>query len=119
MKEHRPWGYYEILLDNTNVKVKKIVVNKGCRLSLQSHKHRSETWAVVQGMGKVTIDDSDNVLLPKNTSYIPQGSKHRMTNVTSNMVEDQTLIFIEVQHSNDGIFDESDIIRYEDDYNRV
>ena len=119
MKEHRPWGYYEILLDDTNVKVKKIVVNKGCRLSLQSHKHRSETWTVVQGMGKVTIDNSDNVLLHKNTSYIPQRSKHRMTNVTSNMEEDQTLIFIEVQHSNDGIFDESDIVRYKDDYNRV
>ena len=58
MKEHRPWGYYEVLLDDTNVKVKKIVVNKGCRLSLQSHKHRSETWTVVQGMGKVTIDNS-------------------------------------------------------------
>ena len=57
MKEHRPWGYYEVLLDDTNVKVKKIVVNKGCRLSLQSHKHRSETWTVVQGMGKVTIDN--------------------------------------------------------------
>lgn len=119
MKEHRPWGYYEVLLDDTNVKVKKIVVNEGCRLSLQSHKHRSETWTVVQGIGKVTIDDSNNVLLHKNTSYIPQGSKHRMTNITSNMVEDKTLIFIEVQHSNEGIFDESDIERYEDDYDRV
>ena len=35
------------------------------------------------------------------------------------MIEDQTLIFIEVQHSDDGIFDESDIVRYEDDFNRV
>jgi len=118
MKEYKPWGYYEVLLNDTNVKVKKIVVNKGGQLSYQSHKHRSETWTVIQGMAGYTLNGSDSVLMEKNTLYIPEGAKHRIRNI--NTVQDnKDMIFIEVQHSNAGIFDESDIIRYEDDYNRV
>ena len=118
MKENRPWGYYEVLLDDTNVKVKRITVKPGQQLSYQSHKYRSETWTVIQGMAGYTLDGGDGVLTEKDTLYIPQGAKHRIRNI--NQVQDNMdMVFIEVQHSNDGIFDESDIIRYEDDYARV
>jgi mannose-6-phosphate isomerase-like protein (cupin superfamily) len=47
---HRPWGYYEVLADLPDCKVKRIVVYPGCRLSLQRHKHRDEHWFVLAGM---------------------------------------------------------------------
>jgi mannose-6-phosphate isomerase-like protein (cupin superfamily) len=45
MKFERPWGFYINLYgdDNSGSKVKKIVVNPGKRLSLQSHNHRHDT----------------------------------------------------------------------------
>lgn len=118
MKEHRPWGYYEVLLDDTNVKVKRITVKPGQQLSYQSHEHRSETWTVIQGMAGYTLDGIDGVIMSKNTLYIPQGAKHRIRNITT-VQDNRDMIFIEVQHSDRGIFDESDIERYEDDYDRA
>ena len=38
-------------------KVKRIAVNPGGRLSLQSHKHRGEHWTVVTGIATVTVGD--------------------------------------------------------------
>ena len=38
--ENRPWGSFEILLDE-GVKVKRIIVDPGQRLSYQSHNFRS------------------------------------------------------------------------------
>jgi len=52
----RPWGYYEILADLPDCKVKRIVVYPGCRLSLQRHKYRDEHWFVLAGDALVTID---------------------------------------------------------------
>ena len=113
----RPWGEYQVLLDSPFCKVKMITVKPGGQLSYQSHKYRSETWTVVQGMAGYTLNGSDSVLMEQNTLYIPEGAKHRIRNI--NTVQDnKDMIFIEVQHSNAGIFDESDIIRYEDDYGR-
>lgn len=44
---NRPWGVYYVLEDLPLYKVKKLIVNPGFRLSLQSHEHRSEHWTVV------------------------------------------------------------------------
>ena len=113
----RPWGEYQVLLDSPLCKVKMITVKPGQQLSYQSHEHRSETWTVVQGMAGYTLNDGDGVLTEKDTLYIPTGAKHRIRNINQ-VQENKDMIFIEVQHSSRGIFDESDIIRYEDDYER-
>ena len=55
-KEDRPWGWFEILLEDEDVKVKRILVKEGMRLSLQSHEHRSENWTIVQGESLITLD---------------------------------------------------------------
>jgi mannose-6-phosphate isomerase len=49
MIENRPWGFYEILIDNPKYKVKRISVNSGKRLSYQYHLERDENWAIVEG----------------------------------------------------------------------
>ncbi|MDG1429932.1 MAG: mannose-1-phosphate guanylyltransferase/mannose-6-phosphate isomerase, partial [Paracoccaceae bacterium] len=40
-KDHRPWGFFETLILAERFQVKRIVVNPGAALSLQSHVHRS------------------------------------------------------------------------------
>ncbi len=54
----RPWGRYEVILESSGYKVKKIIVNSGGKLSLQSHEHRSEHWIIVYGAAKVTIEET-------------------------------------------------------------
>ncbi len=115
----RPWGVYYVLEDQPNFKVKKIIVTPGHRLSLQSHKHRSEHWVVVSGTATVQIRDKahpDHVghsILKENEScYIPMGHVHRLGNSTAN----ELLVLIEVQCGH--YTGEDDIERYEDDYNR-
>ena len=109
--DNRPWGFFETLTLGGRFQVKRIVVNAGAALSLQSHMHRSEHWIVVAGTARVTIDD-DIILLAENESvYIPLGAKHRLENpgkVPMELIEVQTGVYL----------GEDDIVRYEDIYAR-
>ncbi len=110
-KDHRPWGSFEILSEGVGFKVKRITVKAGAALSLQSHKHRSEHWVVVEGSAVVTINESTKVIAAGQSTYVPLGSIHRLENQ-----EKQTLIIIEIQIG--SYLGEDDIIRYEDVYSR-
>ncbi|RLA81022.1 MAG: mannose-6-phosphate isomerase [Deltaproteobacteria bacterium] len=109
---HRPWGYYEVLSDAPDHKVKRIVVRPGARLSLQRHRRRSEHWYIVKGRGVVTVDSREVELGPGESVDIPQGAAHRIANVG-----EEDLVFIEVQRGD--YFGEDDIERLEDDYGRA
>jgi mannose-6-phosphate isomerase len=109
--EERPWGYYEVLLELPETKVKQITVDKGHRLSYQYHEHRDETWVVVSGKAKVTLDGKNTVVEPGQTIQIPRGTKHRVE-----AIGEEDLTFIEVQTGD--YFGEDDITRLEDDYER-
>ena len=111
IKDYRPWGSFEILFEGLGFKVKKISVKPGAALSLQSHKHRSEHWVVVEGSAVVTIDESIKVIGPGQSTYVPLGSVHRLENQGKNI-----LIIVEVQIG--AYLGEDDIIRYEDIYSR-
>ena len=92
--------------------VKLIYVKPGERLSLQMHHHRSEHWIVVSGTAQVEINKEINVLTENQSTYIPLGSKHRLTNPGK-----IPLILIEVQSG--SYVGEDDIVRFEDNYGRV
>ena len=62
LKDYRPWGWFERLINGDRFQVKRIFVNPGASLSLQSHKYRSEHWIVVQGAAKVTVDKNVSLL---------------------------------------------------------
>ena len=78
--DYRPWGSYEILSEGIGFKVKRISVKPGAALSLQSHKHRSEHWVVLQGSAFVTIGDSIKVIDAGQSTYVPLGAIHRLEN---------------------------------------
>jgi len=114
MIEERPWGTYEILYEDESCKVKKIVVHPGKRLSYQYHEKRDEHWIITQGIAYINIDGRISTRHPGENIFIPRLSKHRVTPLSSNF--DGNLEFIEIQTGDS--FDESDIVRIEDDFNR-
>ncbi|MEP0773813.1 MAG: phosphomannose isomerase type II C-terminal cupin domain [Acidobacteriota bacterium] len=109
---HRPWGHYEVLLDEASYKVKRIVVNPGKRLSLQRHRRRQEHWFFVEGQGVVTVDGHERPVGAAVAVDIPLGAAHRVANCG-----ERPLVFIEVQTG--SYFGEDDIERFADDYGRV
>lgn len=130
-KENRPWGYFENILDEPMMKVKKIVINPGESPSYQYHDRRDETWVIVSGMGelrlhgkydvmsshllKEKIDCENEVVLGASEGisfFIPRGTKHQIKNIGS-----EPLVFIEVQTGD--YFGEDDIVRLEDKYGRT
>jgi len=105
----RPWGYYVVLANELDVKVKKITVNPHHRLSLQKHSHREEHWFIQRGIATVTVGDKEHILGAGDSIDIPRGAKHRIANSRN-----ENLIFVEIQTGD--YFGEDDIERFEDDY---
>ena len=58
MRVERPWGWYESLTQGDNYLVKRLLVRAGQQLSLQRHRHRSESWTVVSGSGALLCEDT-------------------------------------------------------------
>lgn len=110
--DQRPWGNYQVLADEPDHKVKRIVVYPGKRLSLQRHRQRAEHWYLIAGQGLVTRDGETIALTAGQAVDIPRGARHRMENPGPGEVA-----FIEVQTGD--YFGEEDIERFEDDYGRV
>ena len=115
----RPWGTYRVLSKGERHKIKRIEVAPGRRLSLQYHLHRSEHWVVVQGTARVTIcaleegTKQNEILLHEGESFfVPKGKLHRLENPGRIPLE-----IIEVQIGE--YVGEDDIIRAEDDFERV
>ena len=111
-KEERPWGLYYVLHNEPTYKIKRIEVYPGGRLSYQYHQKRSETWTIVDGVATITLNGVMKDYKKGQSVFIHQGVKHRVQNKTSNKI-----IFIEVQTG--SYFGEDDIVRIEDDYDRI
>jgi len=112
MTEHRPWGFYEVLADAADHKVKRVTVHAGKRLSLQRHDRRTEHWHMVAGRAMVSVDGQDVELGPGDSVNIHCGAAHRVHNIG-----DHPVVFIEVQRGD--YFGEDDIERLADDFDRV
>jgi mannose-1-phosphate guanylyltransferase/mannose-6-phosphate isomerase len=108
----RPWGKYTVLENQEGFKIKRIVVNPGASLSLQSHQHRSEHWVVVSGTATVTCDDKTIIVTKNQSTYIPVGERHRLENrgkIEVHLIEVQVGEYV----------GEDDIERFDDMYHRL
>lgn len=112
LRVHRPWGWYESLVQDARMQVKRIQVKPGASLSLQLHHRRAEHWVIVRGEAEVTRGEDVFALRENQSTYIPLETKHRLRNRT-----DQPLEIIEVQTG--SYLGEDDIVRFEDKYGRV
>ncbi len=111
-RERRPWGSFETLAVGKGFQVKRISVNPKSALSLQSHQHRAEHWVMLSGVGRVECDGKIIDLQVNESTFIPKGSKHRLSNLGSTSIE-----LIEVQAGD--YLGEDDIERFEDNYGRL
>lgn len=110
-KVHRPWGWYDCIDEGDRFRVKRIQVNPKSCLSLQKHRHRAEHWIVVRGTAEITCGDKVFLLKEDQSTYIPLGEIHRLSNPGTTPLE-----IIEVQSGE--YLGEDDIIRLEDHYGR-
>jgi len=110
-REERPWGLFEVLYAEEGMKVKRITVHPGQRLSLQSHNHRGEDWLILEGIARVELDNKVLHLHPHQAVHIPPQARHRVACESR-----ENLVFVEVQRG--SYLGEDDIVRYEDDYKR-
>jgi len=110
--DKRPWGYFVVLSDEPDHKVKRIEVNPGCRISYQRHFKRKEHWFILKGTAQVTLDGREISLNAGQGIDIPMTGWHRIANTGK-----VAMAFIEVQTGE--YFGEDDIERSQDDYGRV
>ncbi len=107
----RPWGDFDTIDEGRHYQVKRITVQPGQQLSLQLHYHRAEHWIVVSGTAHVVCGDEEKVLTENQSTYIPVGVKHRLSNPGKIPLE-----VIEVQSGH--YLGEDDIVRFTDIYGR-
>ncbi len=107
--EHRPWGSFKKFHENKQCTVKLIYVNADARLSLQYHHERWEFWEIIKGVAEVQLDGVTHVLKETESITIPTWSIHRVKALG------ESCIILEISY---GKFDENDIVRVEDDYQR-
>tara|TARA_B100000686_G_C16439524_1_gene786232 strand:+ start:231 stop:569 length:339 start_codon:yes stop_codon:yes gene_type:complete len=112
MEQLRPWGTYEILSSEIGYQIKKLVVAKNQKISLQYHQHRSEHWVVISGSGQAINGETQTSITPGCHIFVEKNTIHRLANTGS-----EDLIIIEIQLGK--YLEEDDIVRLEDEYGRV
>jgi mannose-1-phosphate guanylyltransferase len=112
LKNERPWGFFQILMETGSSKVKLIKVMPKQKLSLQRHNYRSEKWFVVQGRAKVTRENEEFTLELGDSINIEKKQIHSLENLGSSPLE-----IIEIQTGD--YLGEDDIVRLEDIYGRA
>lgn len=103
---YRSWGKYTLLTESEGYRVRKIEMNPGASLTMQMHYHRSEHWTVISGTGKIIINDRESIFTENQSTYIPMGVKHKLSNPGK-----IPLIIIEVQSGK--YINDNDIVVFE------
>lgn len=103
---YRSWGKYTLLTESEGYRVRKIEMDPGASLTMQMHYHRSEHWTVISGTGKIIINDRESIFTENQSTYIPMGVKHKLSNPGK-----IPLIIIEVQSGK--YVNEDDIVVFE------
>jgi mannose-1-phosphate guanylyltransferase/mannose-6-phosphate isomerase len=104
-KTKRAWGYYIVLDEGLNYKIKDLVVEPNQCLSLQIHEHRHEHWFIKEGRGTVVIDGRAHRAEAGDHFDIFKGEWHQLINGTN-----KPLVVHEIQYG--GKCDEEDIERW-------
>ncbi len=111
--EERIWGKFYNLFEETEVKVKELIVNPGKGMSFQKHFKRSEIWLVSKGKCVVNYSENDpnlkkSITLKKFDQYnVPVGNWHQITNPF-----DEKCHIIEIQYGEECVEDDIERTEY-------
>ncbi len=103
----RAWGTVTVLEESDRYRINRIEIQPGKSMCLQMHYHRSEHWVIVSGTATVLCGQKTIRLLPKQSTYVPSNTPHKVTN--PGVIP---LVMIEIQ--NGEYLGEDDIIRLQD-----
>ena len=106
----RPWGEFCQFSTARPVTVKVLTVDPGHRLSLQRHELRGEMWQLLDEPLAITVGDETWAAQAGELLWIAPGVTHRITNEGERPGRILEVAF--------GTFDEDDIERLSDDYDR-
>ncbi len=109
-QEEKPWGNFRRFTLNTPSTVKILTLKPNEEFSLQNHGHRLEFWRVIMGNGSAIVGEETKDIVRGDELTVPAHTKHRIQAGSEG---------IEILEISLGLFDESDIVRYEDKYGRV
>lgn len=112
MSDTRPWGRWTVIHEQAGIKIKLIEILPGHRLSLQYHMHRSEFWICIAGRVNAIVGQTVLELGLMQTAVVPARMVHRLGNPGS-----KPACILEIQQG--SVLREDDIVRLEDDYDRV
>ncbi len=108
--ETRPWGKFEKFVENEKCTIKILYVNAHSKTSLQMHKNREEFWKILDGFALLELAEKVAYAYKDDIIQVPKNSKHRI------ITEEKPCVIMEISLGN---FNENDIIRIEDDYDRL
>ena len=113
MFEKREWGEYRVLdyqtyEDGTQCLTKELIIQPNKNISYQKHEHRSETWTVVKGKGRLLINDEVRLITAGDSVSIGLEDKYSVKAL------EEELHIIEVQIGDELI--EEDIERFDWDW---
>jgi len=106
----RPWGTFKQYANNEDCTVSLMSVLPGQRLSLQSHTGRAELWIVIDDGAIVQVGDKIAEYKAGDEIWIPANERHRLSCHGHKPVRVLEVAF--------GNWQQDDIQRYDDDYNR-
>lgn len=106
----RPWGSFKQFANNEDCTVSLMTILPGQRLSLQSHTGRAELWIVIDDGAIVQVGDSIKEYKAGDEIWIPANERHRLS-----CNGDKPVRVLEIAFGN---WQQDDITRYGDDYNR-
>ena len=109
----RPWGSFLQYASNVPCTVSLMFVKPGMRLSLQSHSDRSELWIVIDTGAIVQVGETIRHCQAGQEIWIPAGEKHRLSCPAK---KSSPIRVLEVAF---GYWQQDDITRYQDDFNRL
>lgn len=106
----RPWGSFKQFAHNEPCTVSLMTVIPGQRLSLQAHANRAELWVVMDDDAVIQVGDTVRTYQAGDEIWIPASERHRLSCAGGKSIRVLEVAF--------GDWQQEDIRRYDDDYNR-
>ncbi len=89
--QYKQWGSYEVLVDEPNHLVKKVVINPGKTIYAHKHLCRCEHWSIVSGEAMIELGGNEAVYGTNDVVEVNIGVVHQVSNIGL-----EPLIIIEV-----------------------
>jgi mannose-6-phosphate isomerase len=96
------WGYWFVILQRKNFKIKLLKFKKGGQCSLQYHHHRNELWLFLKGYGNFFNDIGYFEADPGTFQFVKKRIIHRF-------IANSPVLVLEIQYGEHC--EESDIVR--------